>query len=136
LSNICQRDYFPACCSYLVWGGNLIGGSLHDSHGSSRPTVVFLLLLTGLLAVVGLLSTSLLLSAANLLCWAICVAALYVLQQQRAMSIERRQPGLLVALNCQSALNIDPRSASKIDPLRYRLVPVVHRGTRAPRSAR
>ena len=29
---------------------------------------------------------------------------------------------------CQSALNIDPRSASKIDPSARRLVPVVHRG--------
>ena len=30
--------------------------------------------------------------------------------------------------DCQSALNIDPRSASKIDPSARRLVPVVHRG--------
>jgi hypothetical protein len=29
---------------------------------------------------------------------------------------------------CQSALNIDPRSASKIDPAQVRHVPVVHRG--------
>src|SRR5271169_4685247 len=37
---------------------------------------------------------------------------------------------------CQSALNIDPLSASKIDPLpAWWLVPVVHRGDRAARSA-
>jgi len=34
---------------------------------------------------------------------------------------------------CQPALNIDPRSASKIDPPAWWLVPVVHRGD--PRDA-
>jgi alcohol dehydrogenase len=34
---------------------------------------------------------------------------------------------------CQSALNIDPLSASKIDPPAWWLVPVVHRGD--PRAA-
>ena len=37
-------------------------------------------------------------------------------------------PGGNVSTECQSALNIDPRSASKIDPSARRLVPVVHRG--------
>jgi len=36
-------------------------------------------------------------------------------------------------LDCQPALNIDPRSASKIDPPVWWLVPVVHRGD--PRDA-
>ena len=36
-------------------------------------------------------------------------------------------------VGCQPALNIDPRSASKIDPPVWWLVPVVHRGD--PRDA-
>ena len=40
-----------------------------------------------------------------------------------AVKRELRQRG-----RCQSALNIDPPSASKIDPSARRLVPVVHRG--------
>jgi predicted MFS family arabinose efflux permease len=88
----------------LVFGlgavaGNLLGGSLHDPHGPSRPTKFCLLLMTGLLAVVGLTSASLLLAGANLMCWAICIAALYVLQQQRAISLEAEQCNLLLALN-------------------------------------
>jgi hypothetical protein len=39
----------------------------------------------------------------------------------------------LLHLACQPALNIDPRSASKIDPPAWWLVPVVHRGD--PRDA-
>ena|SRR5215831_9814805 len=39
----------------------------------------------------------------------------------------------IVAAVCQTALNIDPGSASKIDPLWRELVPVVHRGD--PRAA-
>ena len=79
--------------------GNLIGGSLNDSHGASRPTIIFLLLLTGLLACVGRTSESLILAGANLGCWAICIAALYVLQQQRAMSADPSRSNLILALN-------------------------------------
>jgi hypothetical protein len=39
----------------------------------------------------------------------------------------------LLVVDCQPALNIDPRSASKIDPPAWWLVPVVHRGD--PRDA-
>src|SRR5271166_5418803 len=39
----------------------------------------------------------------------------------------------LASPECQPALNIDPRSASKIDPPAWWLVPVVHRGD--PRDA-
>ena len=39
----------------------------------------------------------------------------------------------LASPDCQPALNIDPRSASKIDPPAWWLVPVVHRGD--PRDA-
>jgi predicted MFS family arabinose efflux permease len=79
--------------------GNLIGGSQHDSHGPSRPTIICLLLLAGLLAMIGFTSTSLLLAGVNLVCWAICIAALYVLQQQRAISLEAEHSNLLLALN-------------------------------------
>jgi hypothetical protein len=42
---------------------------------------------------------------------------------------EIEQLELLIGdLECQSALNIDPRSASNCDPLSVVLVPVVHRG--------
>ena len=41
--------------------------------------------------------------------------------------------GVERVLGCQPALNIDPRSASKIDPPAWWLVPVVHRGD--PRDA-
>jgi predicted MFS family arabinose efflux permease len=79
--------------------GNLIGGSLHDSHGPARPTIICLLLMAGLLAMIGSTSTSILLAGANLICWAICIAALYVLQQQRAISLEAEQSNLLLSLN-------------------------------------
>jgi MFS transporter, DHA1 family, inner membrane transport protein len=79
--------------------GNLIGGSFHDSHGTSRPTIVCLLLLIGLLAVTGVSSASLFLAGTHLVCWAICIAALYVLQQQRAISRNPKQRNVLIALN-------------------------------------
>jgi hypothetical protein len=60
----------------------------------------------------------------------------------KAPDTENRGPGFKVQMladmlmdgpDCQPALNIDPRSASKIDPPAWWLVPVVHRGD--PRDA-
>jgi hypothetical protein len=52
-------------------------------------------------------------------------------QQRLVARLYRHQR---VGVGCQSALNIDPRSASKIDPSVCRLVPVVHRGGPARRG--
>ena len=58
-----------------------------------------------------------------------------VLAAMRKVPRHRFVPSFLapLAYQCQPALNIDPRSASKIDPPVWWLVPVVHRGD--PRDA-
>jgi DHA1 family inner membrane transport protein len=74
--------------------GNLTGGRLYDSYGTSRATPICLSFLIAVLALAGIANAWWLPATIQMLCWAMCQATLYVLQQQRAMSIEPRQAGL------------------------------------------
>ncbi len=79
--------------------GNLIGGVLHDVFGTERPTLLCLLVLTVALLSVRPASTTVLATAIDMVIWALSMAALYTLQQQRAIAVDPRQANLRLALN-------------------------------------
>jgi predicted MFS family arabinose efflux permease len=79
--------------------GNFVGGALADRCGTRLPTKVILITLIGALGTVDATSTLPILEGANLIVWAVAMAALFTLQQQRMISIDGKQSNLLLALN-------------------------------------
>jgi predicted MFS family arabinose efflux permease len=79
--------------------GNLIGGLLYDRFGTARPTSGCLLLLIAALAAAEPARRSLVLASGDMLAWALGMAALYTLQQQRAIAVDPTESNLRLAVN-------------------------------------
>lgn len=79
--------------------GNLLGGALYDTFGTTRPTRLCLVVLIAALASARSTSESLVTAGIALPIWAMSMAALYTLQQQRAIAIDPAQSNLRLALN-------------------------------------
>jgi len=79
--------------------GNFMGGVLSDRFGTRKPTIICLTLLICALAGIEFTSSSLIAAGMNMIAWAILMAALFTLQQQRAILVDPAQSNLLLALN-------------------------------------
>jgi MFS transporter, DHA1 family, inner membrane transport protein len=79
--------------------GNFMGGVLSDRFGTRRPMIGCLTLLIFALAGIEFTSSSLIAAGVNMTAWAILMAALFTLQQQRAILVDPAQSSLLLALN-------------------------------------
>jgi predicted MFS family arabinose efflux permease len=79
--------------------GNFLGGVLSDRFGTRRPIIICLTLLIFALAGIEFTRTSLIAAGVNMIVWAILMAALFTLQQQRAILVDPAQSNLLLALN-------------------------------------
>jgi predicted MFS family arabinose efflux permease len=79
--------------------GNFMGGVLSDRFGTRRPMIACLTLLIFALAGIEFTSSSLVAAGANMTTWATLMAALFTLQQQRAILVDPAQSNLLLALN-------------------------------------
>jgi predicted MFS family arabinose efflux permease len=79
--------------------GNFVGGVLSDRFGTRKPMIVCLTLLICALAGIEFTSSSLIAAGVNMIAWAILMAALFTLQQQRAIQVDPAQSNLLLALN-------------------------------------
>jgi MFS transporter, DHA1 family, inner membrane transport protein len=79
--------------------GNFMGGVLSDRFGTRRPTIIYLALLICALAGIEFTSSSLIAAGVNMIAWAMLMAALFTLQQQRAILVDPAQSNLLLALN-------------------------------------
>lgn len=88
----------------LVFGvggvaGNLLGGALYDAFGTNRPACLCLVALIAALAIAKPAGGSLVTAAIDMAMWAMSMAALYTLQQQRAIAVDTAQSNLRLALN-------------------------------------
>lgn len=79
--------------------GNLLGGALYDAWGTSWPVRLSLVLLITAVASARFASQSLVTAGADMIMWAMSMAALYTLQQQRALAGDPAHSGLRLALN-------------------------------------
>ena len=79
--------------------GNLIGGALFDTFGTGRPIRLCLVVLIAALAAALPASVSLVAAGADMVVWAMSMAALYTLQQQRVITVDPQQSNLRLALN-------------------------------------
>jgi DHA1 family inner membrane transport protein len=79
--------------------GNFVGGVLSDRFGTRRPLITCLTLLIGALAGIEFTDYSSIAAAMNMIVWGILMAALFTLQQQRAILVDPAQSNLLLALN-------------------------------------
>jgi predicted MFS family arabinose efflux permease len=79
--------------------GNFMGGVLSARFGTRRPTIICLALLICALAGIEFTSSSLVAAGVNMIAWAMLMAALFTLQQQRAILVDPAQSNLLLALN-------------------------------------
>jgi predicted MFS family arabinose efflux permease len=79
--------------------GNFMGGVLSDRFGSRRPMITCLTLLICALAGIEFTVSSLITAGVNMIAWAMLMAALFTLQQQRAILVDPAQSNLLLALN-------------------------------------
>jgi MFS transporter, DHA1 family, inner membrane transport protein len=95
-------DIVPALL--LVFGvggvfGNFVGGFASDRFGAGWPTVAFLIVLTLVLGSVQAASHGVITAALVMFVWATSMAALFTLQQQRAIAASPSQSNLMLALN-------------------------------------
>src|ERR1700723_1964150 len=79
--------------------GNFIGGALSDRYGARWPTIICLVMLICALATIEPASSSVTAASVTMIWWAICMAALFTLQQQRAIAANPKQSNLALALN-------------------------------------
>jgi predicted MFS family arabinose efflux permease len=79
--------------------GNFIGGGLSDRYGPRRPTIFCLGMLICNLAAIQPASSSIAAAAATMTAWGVCMAALFTLQQQRAIAVNPERSNLILALN-------------------------------------
>jgi predicted MFS family arabinose efflux permease len=79
--------------------GNFIGGALSDRYGLRWPMTLGLMTLICALAAVGLAGPSLIQAGLTMICWGVCMAALFTLQQQRVIAMSSRQSSWTLALN-------------------------------------
>jgi MFS transporter, DHA1 family, inner membrane transport protein len=79
--------------------GNFIGGALSDRYGTQWPTIICLVMLICALATIEPASSSITAASVTMIWWAICMAALFTLQQQRAIAANPRRSNLALALN-------------------------------------
>jgi predicted MFS family arabinose efflux permease len=79
--------------------GNFMGGVLSDRFGTRRPVLACLTLLICALASIEFTSSSLIAAGVNMIAWAMLMAALFTLQQQRTILVDPAQSNLLLALN-------------------------------------
>jgi DHA1 family inner membrane transport protein len=79
--------------------GNFIGGSLSDRYGPGRPTIFCLGMLICDLAAIQPASSSIAAAAVTMTGWGVCMAALFTLQQQRAIAVNLERSNLILALN-------------------------------------
>jgi MFS transporter, DHA1 family, inner membrane transport protein len=79
--------------------GNFIGGSLSDRYGPRRPSIVCLGMLICDLAAIQPASSSIAAAAVTMTGWGVCMAALFTLQQQRAIAVNPERSNLILALN-------------------------------------
>ncbi len=79
--------------------GNLSGGALFDRFGRRWPTALGLAALVAALASMRLPVHLPVIAGPLMLIWAICMATLYTLQQQRALTVCRGEANLMLSLN-------------------------------------
>jgi len=79
--------------------GNFIGGALSDRYGTRWPTIICLVMLICALATIEPASSSITGASVTMIWWAICMAALFTLQQQRAIAVNPKHSNLALALN-------------------------------------
>jgi DHA1 family inner membrane transport protein len=79
--------------------GNFIGGILSDRYGPRRPTIFCLAMLICELAAIQPASSSIAAAAITMTGWGVCMAALFTLQQQRAIAVNPERSNLMLALN-------------------------------------
>jgi DHA1 family inner membrane transport protein len=79
--------------------GNFIGGVLSDRYGTRWPTIICLVMLTCALAAIEPASSSISAASFGMIGWAISMAALFTLQQQRAFAVNPEHSNLVLALN-------------------------------------
>jgi MFS transporter, DHA1 family, inner membrane transport protein len=79
--------------------GNFIGGALSDRYGTRWPTIICLVMLICALATIEPASSSITAASVTMIWWAICMAALFTLQQQRAIAANPKRSNLALALN-------------------------------------
>lgn len=79
--------------------GNFIGGSLSDRYGPRMPTIFCLGMLICDLAAIQPASSSITAAAVTMTGWGVCMAALFTLQQQRAIAVNPGRSNLILALN-------------------------------------
>jgi DHA1 family inner membrane transport protein len=79
--------------------GNFVGGALSDRYGPRWPTTICLVMLIGALAAIEPASSSVTWASVTMIWWGVCMAALFTLQQQRAIAVNSMQSTLALALN-------------------------------------
>jgi MFS transporter, DHA1 family, inner membrane transport protein len=79
--------------------GNFVGGALSDRYGPRRPAIVCLVMLICALAAVEPASASITPASVTMIWWGACMAALFTLQQQRAIAVNVNQANVILALN-------------------------------------
>jgi predicted MFS family arabinose efflux permease len=79
--------------------GNFIGGGLSDRYGPRRPTIFCLGTLICDLAAIQPTSSSMAAAAVTMTGWGVCMAALFTLQQRRAIAVNPERSNLILAVN-------------------------------------